>query len=313
MLNLLADSLKWYKKWGGKPVFPWIAAAQAYRLRDFSRAERLYEKGLLKNKRHSAYVNALLDLSFCKYKLRKVKEAESLLKEAVSLQPLLLEGWLRLGKLLLWVGKPNSAYKILKDILPKFPESEELWGITLYSGTLIKADDALSLLEIRPVRGNSPVPPVALSLADIVFGDKHSGRVFLTKLCSSDNPPIEALHAISEVLLSEENYGMAKHFLRRALYSSPENPTTLSLLSEVYLEERSGYEYAVQLAQQACQVSGWQSPIFMNQLVRSHLAVGDRVSALLIASRALEISDEEFNEREDLSKLVTELRAQSLS
>lgn len=313
MLRLLSDSLKWYKKWGGKPVFPWISAAKAYRLRDFSKAERLYEKGLLKNKKHKAYVNALLDLSFCKYKLRKVKEAENILREAVSLQPSLLEGWLRLGKLLLWVGKPNSAYKSLYEILPKFPESEELWGITLYAGTLTKSEDVLSLLEVRPPKGNSAVPSIALSLADMVFGDKYSGRLVLTKLCSSDNPPIEALHGISEVLLSEENYGMAKHFLRRALYSSPENPTTLSLLSEVYLEERSSYEYAVQLAQQSCQVSGWQSPIFMNQLVRAHLAMGDRGSALLVASRALEITDEEFSEREDLSKLVTELRAQSLS
>jgi hypothetical protein len=51
----------------------------------------------------------------------------------------------------------------------------------------------------------------------------------------------------------------------------------------------------------------------MNQLVRAHLAVGDRVSALLIASRALEISDEQFQERDQLSKLVTELKTQSLS
>jgi tetratricopeptide (TPR) repeat protein len=295
------------------PVFSWISAAHAYRLRDFARAEGLYEKGLESRRHHKAYVNALLDLSFCKFKLRKVREAEEYLREAVTIQPLLLEGWLRLGKLLLWVGKPNIAYNTLKDILPSFPESEELWGITLYAGTIVRANDVLSLLEARPPRGTSPVPPVALALADITFGDRYSGRVFLTKLCATDNPPIEALHGMAELLLSEENYCMAKHFLRRALYSSPDNPTTLSLLSEVYLEDRAGYEYAVQLAQQSCQVSGWQSPRFMNQLVRAHLAVGDRVSALLIASRALEISDEQFQERDQLSKLVTELKTQSLS
>ena len=317
MRRAISNYLTWLRKWRTAPVRSWISAADAYRAKEFERAEALYEKGLAKHPTHAAALNAKLDLAYCKFKLRKPKEAEKILSAITTHHPTLTEGWTRLAKLLLWMGKPGKASRILLIGEHYIEKNEELKALRLFALTELRqeiSDEACNLnLELSKLNSESLLTMVALSMYEARYGDPFKGREMLTKLCTHPQSPIEALHGIAELYLEERNATMAKHFLRRTLHATPDNPLSLSLLAEVYLISDASPEFAVQVAQQACQLSQWQSPRFMHTLVKSHLAVGDKISALLIASRAREISDEPYPHMERLGALVHKLSNISLA
>lgn len=317
MRKSFSNYLNWFKKWKTAPVRSWIKAADAYKRKDFAKAEELYEKGLARHPNHPAVLNARLDLAFCKFKLRKPKEAEKILSSITTHKPGLAEGWIRLAKLLLWMGKPGKASRILFVAEHYLSDHEELKALRLFALTELRqemSDEAYSLKEELCKRNSeSLLTQVALSMYEARYGDPFKGREMLTKLCTHPQSPVEALHGIAELYLEERNTTMAKHFLRRTLHVTPDNPMTLSLLAEVYLISESLPEFAIQVAQQACQLSQWQSPRMMHTLVKAHLASGDKVSALLIASRAREVTDEPYPQMERLGDLVEKLSSISLA
>lgn len=317
MVFVIRNYFKWLKKWRTAPVRAWIKAAECYKRKEFGSAEEFYEKGLRKYPNHPAAINAELDLAYCKFKLRKPKEAEKILKKITSQRPGLSEAWIRYAKLLLWMGKPGKASRILFIAEDYFKENEELKALRLFALTELKqeiTEEAFELKkELSSIESSNMLTQVALSMYEARFGDPFKGREMLTRLCTNSNSPVEALHGIAELFLEERNVSMAKHFLRRTLQVSSDNPTSLSMLAEVYLISDSSIEYAIQVAQHACQLTQWQSPRIMHTLVKAHMAAGDRISALLIASRASEITDEPYPQMERLGDLVQKLSNISLS
>ncbi|NDC38365.1 MAG: hypothetical protein EBZ48_09980, partial [Proteobacteria bacterium] len=93
-----------------------------------------------------------------------------------------------------------------------------------------------------------------------------------------------------KLLLTEGEVMPARRLLRRALVKLPENPQILSLLAQSYLQSGALYnaEYARQLATEACQRSEWSSPRELHILAEAFYHIGDKASALIIASKAKE-------------------------
>ena len=133
-------------------------------------------------------------------------------------------------------------------------------------------------------------------------------------MATATNTSLEDIMLFSEVLLEEDKVAYARQQLRRALVVAPEHPRLLSLFAQSYLKSGPFYnpEYAKQLATQACQSSGWESPREMHILADSYFHEGDKVFALLVASKAKQVGNKllgAYRGVKTLDKLIEDLSA----
>ena len=105
------------------------------------------------------------------------------------------------------------------------------------------------------------------------------------------NSAFEVTLIYAELLIEEGKIAHARRLLRRGMQVAPEYPRLLSLLAESYLRSGAFYnpEYAKQLATNACQNTSWVSPREMHILAESYYHISDKISALIVASKAKEL------------------------
>jgi hypothetical protein len=134
----------------------------------------------------------------------------------------------------------------------------------------------------------APRLEVAKVRLNLLIGDAELARKDLSSLASREKCPFEAVVAFAQLLLQDGKVGYARHHLHRALTVSPEHPRVLRLLASSYLEVGAFFdpEFAVQIATRACQATGWMGIHEMHTLARAYALNNDKISALLIASRA---------------------------
>ena len=157
-----------------------------------------------------------------------------------------------------------------------------------------------------------------LAYLSLERGREEEGRAELESICEAEQCPAEALILLAKVLLDEEKVAQARRLLRRALAVLPDNPCILSLLAKSYLVGGPLYnaEYAKQLATQACQKAEWSSPRDMHILAESFYHSGDKVSALIIASKAREEGNRllgSYRDVKSLDELIDSLSTGSLA
>lgn len=284
----------WIGSWGSMPVRPWIKAAQAYRAGNFDRAIDLYRSGLAKYPTSPARVNALLDLSHCLFRLRRFEEAEQTLRQASVAAPGEREVYLRLARLQLWLGHFAEAAWTVRSCLQKVGPDPEL--TTIFLSAVVEGGGAPHLVQeakelLKDLHYEPEAFPrleVARLRLELILCDSVAARDELGKLATADKGPFDAVVSFAQVLLSEGKLAYARHHLHRALSVSPEHPRVLRLLARSYLETGIFFEpdYAVQLALKACQATGWKGVREMHVLAQAYVASGDKISALLIASKA---------------------------
>ena len=149
-----------------------------------------------------------------------------------------------------------------------------------------EAKDLLSTLHCEAEA--APRLEVAKARFNLMTGDDLLARDDLADLASKERCPFEAVVAFAQVLLEEGKTSYARHHLHRALSVSPEHPRVLRMLAASYLEPGHFFEpeYGIQLATRACQATGWSGMHEMHTLAKAYAVSGDKISALLIASRA---------------------------
>jgi len=287
---------EWIQRWGSLPVRPWVRAANLYRLGNYEAAANNYKAGLKSNPRHPARMNALLDLSHCLFRLKNFEHAERYLRQASVVAKHEREPYIRLARLQLWLGHSVEAAWTVRSALTVLPADPEL--VTLFVTAAVESSGAGTLLrEARELLREMHCEPEAaprLEVARIRLrmqdGDFGEARDDLAALANKDRGPFEAVVAFANVLLEEGKTSYARHHLHRALTVSPEHPKVLRLLSLSYLQPGLNFEpeYAIQLATRACQATGWAGMHEMHTLARAYALSGDKVSALLIASKAKE-------------------------
>lgn len=324
MLEMLKLSYKWWSNWRTLPVYAWIRAAVFYRAGDFRTAERLYREGLERHPTHPAHISARLDFAYCLFRNRKLSEAEEQLKSLCLESPYTREAYLRLARLQLWTGLTHEAASTMVKALRVFPIDAELASIFAIAaidngGPSDLIDEAEEALYSAPCDdSHSQLAQVARARMHAWRGQHEAGKRELMRLASQPRAIFEAVVALGILLLDEGRCMEARHQLSRALAVTPDHPHVLSLLALTYLRadaEHLNPDYAAQLATAACQHTGWNSSRELYILAESHLRRGDRMAALLSASRAQQVGRRDSHPRfaQDIDQLIEELASGSLS
>jgi tetratricopeptide (TPR) repeat protein len=312
----------WFSTWGCLPVDEWIEASRFYKAGDYAKAAELYKLGLKSNPNSPARANALLDLAHCLFRIRAHQEAEIYLRQVVSVHPDLREGYVRLARLQLWLGYANEALWTMRVCVSRIALDPEL--LTLFITAVVEAGgQPAAIAEARALLAKLHYEPegfprleVARARLNFLSDSSTESRLELSKLAALDRGPFEAVVAFAEVLISEGKIAYARHHLHRALTAAPDHPRVLRLLALTYLTEGLFYEpeHAVQVALRGCQVTGWRGIHETFILAQAYMAAGDKVAALLAATRAKQIAARligGFPEVEQLEKMLHGATAES--
>jgi tetratricopeptide (TPR) repeat protein len=291
---------KWWQTWHTLPIFSWLKGANLYREGRYREAIRHYQRGLNRYPDHPANVCARLDLAYCYFHMGLMKEAEEELRYTTTRSPDTREAQLRLAQFQLWNGRSLESAWTLKRALKRMEPDQEL-AATFLMAVLDNGGPCYLLKEAKQVvekveqdEGPDDHSRQRLEIAKarlmIFEGQKKEGYTDLYRLASQHEAPIEAIVAVSELLVKEGKIAFARQFLRRGLQLSPTYPRLLGLFAETYLCSGAFYspDFAVQLASKACQNSLWASPREIHVLAEAYFHAGDRMSALLMASKAKE-------------------------
>lgn len=287
----------WLSRWRCLPVGAWIQAAEQYQKGDFQTAATLYKQGLVSNPHSPAKLNALLDLAHCLFRLRRFEEAENYLRQATVVAPQERESYVRLARLQLWLGHATEAVWTMRVCIQRVSADPELAALFITAvvesgGNSSTINEAQELLAGLHCDNGFPRLEVARARLTLLAEDSVASRDNLSKLASIDRGPFEAVVAFAEVLLKEGKLAYARHHLHRSLVVAPEHPKVLRLLAQSYLSAGIFFEpeYAVQLAQKACQATAWRGVHEMLILAQAYITAGDNAAALLVASRAKDVA-----------------------
>jgi len=314
---------QWFRTWKRLPVFSWIKAAALYRDGNYEKAEALYRAGLEKHPKHPAQFCARLDLAYCLFKRGALQEAEAELKIVVKKLPDLKEGYLRLARLQMWSGHALEAAWTMRRALKRIEVDADLAALFLL--TVLESDGPLYLLKeavgacrlMQATHNKHPMLNLAQAYLQCKRGDFKRGLAALEELTLSSEPQFEAVLVFAEMLLKDGRVERARKELKGAMKVAPEHPRILSLFAESYLKAGETYkpEYAQQLATAACQKTAWQSPREMHVLAESYYHINDRMSALIMASKAKEAGSKlltSYSENKILDQLIDELSSGTL-
>ena len=326
MRKSFKNILKWSLVWGSLPVMDWIDAASCYKSKDFEKAAKFYEKGLKKHPKHAAAICAQIDLGFCYFKLMNFEKAEILLRDAIRKSPQEKETYLRLAKVLMWIGNPQEASEVLKSAIETCLEDDQMdtelavqfaFAVIESEGENTYLKDAITyLLQIKYDDLDDKRVEVVRACFALTRGETSKGRGILLSLVNIQGgvTPTSAHIYFSELLIQEGSLAHALRHLRIALKRQPNSPRVLTLLSELYLQRGEFYntDYAVQLATKAAQNTSWINPSTVHVLAEAYNQHGDRMSALMTASKAMEIDkvrNGAYRKTENLNALIDTLSA----
>ncbi len=296
MFTTIKLFFKWWKTWKTLPVLSWVQGAKHYRDGNYEAAIRCYERGIKKRKEHPAQYCARMDLAYCLFRQRRVQDAEAHLKFVTTNLPKSREAFLRLARLQIWTGRSLDAAWTMRRALRTIEANGEAIALFMFA-VLDNGGPAFLLKEVIDAsmqlsqeERNNPKLIACRARLMMLRGNEEKGREYLEKSASQEDAPVEALLLFAEVLISEGKVAWARKYLRQAMLLVPEHPRVLSLLATSYLKSGPFYnpDYAKQLATDACQNTTWLSPREMHVLAESYFHLNDRMSALIIASKAKE-------------------------
>ncbi len=319
---------KWWRTWKTFPVLPWLQAAQAFKKGDFEKAQKFYEVGLEKTSGHPAELCARLDYAFCLFKNGDFSRAEEQLQFAVSHAPNSREAQLRLAHFQIWCGYPLEAVWTLRRALRVIRPDKEIVATLLLASLegnvpayVLQEAEELSdkiSLETDDMSFSAHKLRAARARLRMLRGEYRPGRGELAALVCQSRTSVEAILLFAEVLIAEDKIAFARQQLRRALLLVPTHPRVLSLLAESYLRPGPFFnpDYAIQLATTACQHTGWMSAREMHILAQSFFAYGDKMAALLMASKAKQAGSKllgAYPNVKSLDRLIEDLSSGTLA
>ncbi len=299
-LNLLQKSYQWSNTWGGLPCLTWIKAAEAYANSRYKQAAELYEEGLKEYPKHQARHCAMMDLAYCYFKLGEFTPAINTLNSVLKSVPNSKQAYLRLSYIYSWIGNDQEAMWLLRAAVQHFGTDFQLMHI--YVSSMLEAEPPKFVIEEceNLLRNLQDVPEefksahkICLLIIDYLKGEYRSSSD-LQEIANRSDAPISAKHLLAKILIKDGKCNLAREYLHQALQIVPDYPRTLSLIAIAYLESSDEQEdnlrFALQLATQAAQNSAWMSSRELKLLAKIYYQFGDKISALLLASKAQDIN-----------------------
>ena len=326
MFTRISLYFSWIKVWRTLPVLTWIKANSLYKEKHYDLACRYYKLGLDKHPHHPARFAVRLDLAYCFFKLHRFAEAQEQLRHIISSTPDFRDAHIRLARIQSWVGHSLDAAWTLRRAIQRFGAQTDLVAMFLYNvveheGTSYLVHEALKYAQqIEDSGDNSKnmLLDTAFAKFDLQKGNTELAKTKLLNICAQVNCPFEAVILLSEILLEENEIEKARQTLKQLMRTVSDHPRILSLMAETYLKSGEFYnaEYACQLAISACQNSQWNSPRELHILAEAYFHQGDKISALILASKAKQTGSQlmgSYRELKNLDKLIETLSSASLA
>lgn len=324
-MNLyVLESINWWKAWKTVPVFSWVAAARAFRHREYRKALRLYENGLRKKPNHPAAHCAQLDRVYCLVQLGEITEAiDSLCSLIKKRKDGAADTYRILSRLFWMVGEDRRAREVLRKATYEFPLDAELFSMFVYS--LVEDNESLTEAEFlrESIEARLQAPNISdrdkryLKAAQAYYlhrcGSGDEGEKALAAVIAQAKAPVEAMLSWAECLLEKERYQQAREHLSRCVKHVPRDPRATYLLAHLYLTPSKYLQpfWALRLAQQACQQSSYRNTDCLQLLAECYRSVGDDAGAELVECRVIELRSEreiDFERIKEVGHNIEQLR-----
>ncbi len=319
MFFKISDYKHWWSTWRSLPVGDWVRAAKHFKNGNFSAAAKAYARGIKFRPYHPTVYCARLDLAFCLIQQGKFTEAEAAMKSVVMSLPKSREAHIRLAKLQLWLAKPVEAAWTLRRLLRSHDPDPDIIGYLLFalvenegpSSLLADAEEhAKSLLEDG--KSSDFLDSMILYAAYLKGNNRIAAIEGLERASKKPSASLSTLIASASVLLDERKIALARSVLRKAIALDSNHPRVLSLFAETYLRSGPFYnsEYALQLATNACQQTGWSSPRELHVLAEVYFHLDDRLGALVAAKKAQQEGEKllgKYRDANELERLIASL------
>lgn len=299
LVHKLSESFRWLWRWKRLPPLEWLEAEKLLQEKRYSEAESKFRKGISKHPKHPVQFNARLSLAKCFYVLGKHKEALSELRSLTIQNPHHRNAQTQLAEVQISLCRSRDALDTVQRTISLSGSDPHLAALFLIAaldagitGSVLRQAQLTAGQETRNGAG-SKLLAVALAKNEFRKGNVIRAKAAIARLCTRENPFLDALIAMGEILLKEDNTLGSRSFLRRALRLSPNDPRVHSLIAESYLVESPGYSpaFALQMATSACRNSLWESPRAMHILAEAYYQSGEKTDALLVAKKAREVGN----------------------
>ncbi|MEO8426570.1 MAG: tetratricopeptide repeat protein [Verrucomicrobiota bacterium] len=259
----------------------------------YDEAVRLLENSLRINPRQSdAHVQMGLTLE----KQGKLDEAISHYVEAARIKPSYVEAHLLLGLALDRQGRPAEAIEQLQTVLrlnPESPAAHNDLAMILYAKGNV--DEAIAHLEtavrVDPhlTTAHENLGTALMGKGDLVRASEH----FRAALAITQDSAISRLK-LGTIQIAQGNTREGLVSLREALRLRPDWPELLNdlawiLATDSHAEFRNGSQ-AVQLAEKACQLTGFKRAVFVGTLAAAQAETGRYDDAIRTAQKAHDIA-----------------------
>jgi Tfp pilus assembly protein PilF len=324
MIKYIGALKQWWTTWGTLPIGSWVKGAYYYKAGNFAAASKFYEKGLLKYPGHPASNCARIDLAYCLFRQQKFEAAERFLRVVISQLPRSREAYDRLAKLHMWTGNYLEAAWTYRRALQHIPGDADFVAGFLQAvlenggpGYLI-LEAQRELLSLTQADLKKPRVVVARALLAMHNDDAAQSEKLLEELVHQASAPLEAFLYYGRLLDRSGKVANSRRFLRIAMTASPNSPRVLTLFAQTYLKPGAFYNpsFARQLATTAAQNTGWLSPWAMHTLAEAYYHEGDKMAALIMASKAKDVGNQRlgaYKEEKVLNQLIESLSESTLA
>lgn len=308
--------------WRALPVSSWVRGAALYRKGSFEAAAKHYEAGLVSHSEHPARNCARMDLAYCLFQLGRLDESERELRKVSTALPRSREVHLRLARLQIWMGRTLDAVWTLRRVIQQGVLDGEVVGLFLFTlleqkGPQFLFREALeATAKVSPQDQKKPLLQAATLYWEYLNGAGVPARDALIDIACKHRAIPEASVMLAKILLHEEKVAASRRVLREAMIIHPEHPILLTLCAKSYLRDGVHFQpnFARQLAQVACTSSRWKSPATLHVYAEALFYCQDKMSALLVASKAKEEGERvlgKYSDAKDLDQLLHTLSQQA--
>jgi Flp pilus assembly protein TadD len=190
---------------------------------------------------------------------------------------------------------------------PQYPEARKHLGLVLArQGKLTDAIDQFTRALVSSP--DDPLLHANLARALLETGRTDQGVQALQRSLQLDPGFVRQLAPMARHLIETEQFAAARRVLEEGLARSANDSALLTLLTRVLAgcpdPAQRDLPRAVQVGEQACDLTGWTDPQALDALATAYYAVGRFADAVDTARRALELA-----KQQDLPSLAAGIEA----
>jgi tetratricopeptide (TPR) repeat protein len=234
----------------------------------------------------------------------RVDEAERHLRNAVRISPVFVDARNNLAKVCLKQGRINEAIEHFKELIKRNEGTAEIYyNLAAALGMQNKYDDAIKYfvksLELNP---NDPDTHKRMGITLLAAGKAEEAIVHFNESLRMKANQAEVYVNLGKANSQLGRYESAIQNWTRALELKPDSVDALNniawLLATFGEGTTENANKAIELAQHACELTGYNDAEFLDTLAAASAAAGRFVEANATAEKALSIA--KANRQEDL-------------